>query len=53
MEIDGGVLEVGPPINILQIAKHGAKWIQKKAEKPSKRSIHLQEDLHLAIPRPH
>jgi len=32
MEIDRGVLEVGPPINILQITKHGAKWIQKKAE---------------------
>jgi hypothetical protein len=34
MEIDRGVPEVGPPINILQIIKHGAKWIQKKEEEP-------------------
>jgi hypothetical protein len=31
MEIDRGVPEIGPPVDILQITQHGAKWVQKKA----------------------
>lgn len=32
MEIDKGLVDVGPPIDILQITKAGPKWIQRKAE---------------------
>lgn len=32
MQIDTKVVDVGPPIDILQITKRGAKWIQKKPE---------------------
>jgi len=42
MEIDRGVPEVGPPINILQITKHGTKWIQKKSENLNARAVLLE-----------